>query len=611
MLLYKIISRSLITPRNPLAFSNNVRSFCVVYDKNFNYFRNRTEYKNSVVQLNSELNESKVGGPGFSFLLKDHNIQTEGYFSHLSQRENVMKLSATQVKDLLFLMANIKIDTSKYATILNYLDEKCALSAERWPLDLSFYVLDAWFIIWGPKMYHKHYYTAITSLWGRKINKCSKFNLILMLYFIGMSKVSPPFLMESIEDRMERFASDFSDEELAVACLSYFKTSKRINSDSLLRQSCLAAENFLSKNDRFNAISILKCLRLSKFYDEKLWGVTKDYTAKEIGTFNFVECTNFLAVFASQNVYDEALFNYIEDRGISTLKEEAIFTTNQESELGPKTHPAIRSRVKDIARFMWGLTSVGHSVKEPSLQYISDIIKERISSGDFESQFHVLIDCLQSFALASYYPQEILATVLTKSTLKKVYNSERAKPKYQLFFIQKSIQVEKPELQFDLRSIFNPIPKRLDREINERKGLKDIRNILSKTSIKNFKVCYLMPHIMIAGIIVGENIDLGNSTKKLGDDLRLFKKYIDEGIISKQAADIFYSCNVFTVIEILDPTMCVNGSEFPLGLMKAKIRQLKALNFKTVTLSTEQINQLMLKDVSKDCQSIEELIGLL
>lgn len=610
MFLHKVVSRCL-TARYSFTFSNNVRAFCLVYDKNFNYFRNRIEYKNSVVQLNSELNESKVAGPGFSFLLKDHNIQTEGYFSHLTQRENVMKLSATQVKELLFLMANIRIDTSKYATILNYLDEKCALSAERWPLDLSFYVLDAWFIIWGPKLYQKHYYTAITSLWGRKINKCSKFNLILMLYFIGMSKVSPPFLMESIEDRMERFVADFSDEELAVACLSYFKTSKRINSDSLLRQSCLAAENFLSKNDRFNAISILKCLRLSKFYDEKLWDVLKDYTVKEINTFNFVECTNFLAVFASQNVYDEALFNYIENRGILTLQEEAHLMANNESDLSPKTHPSIRSRVKDIARFMWGLTSVGHPVKEPSLQYISDIVKERISSGDFDSQSHVLIDCLQSFTLASYYPQEILATVLTKSTLKKVYNSDRAKPKYQLFFIQKSIQVEKPELQYDLRTIFNPIPKRLDRELNERKGLKDIKNILSKTSIKNFKVCYVMPHIMIAGIIVGENLDSTNSPKKLGNDLRLYKKYIDEGIISKQASDIFYSGNVFTVIEVLDPTMCAIGSESPLGLMKAKIRQLKALNFKTVTLSTKQIDTLMQKDISKDCQSIQGLIEFL
>ncbi|GBM43682.1 hypothetical protein AVEN_78044-1 [Araneus ventricosus] len=581
------------------------------YTKEEQQRRNKSEYKNSVINLDSDILQSKIAGPGCSFILKEHDIQTEDQFKHLIQRENVMKLSATEVKDLLFLMANIKIDTFKYNTILRYLDEKCALSVERWPLDLSFYVLDAWFIIWGPKVFRRHYYSAITSLWGRRLKKCSKSNLILMLYFIGMSKEAPPFLMEAIEDKMETFASDFSDEECAIACLSFFKTSKRMSSELLLKQSCQAAKNLLLKNDRFNVISILKCFRNSKYYDDALWTLLKEYTLKESYTFNFVECTNFLATFSTQNVYDYELFKSLEKHGILNLKTEKDSLTEEEFE-NLKTHPSLRSRIKDIARFLWALANVGHAMENTTVDFLLDNLKQRIDVGEFDKQIHILIDCLQSLSLTGYYPSNILSSVLQMSTLRKINYSYRSKPRYQLYFLQRSTQIEAPDVEIDMKNLFDPIPKNLETDIKERKGFGTLMKILSQTSIKDYKTCYLMPHIMISGIIFSIKTDKANlSQNGLVKNFKLYEKCFAEGIFTNKVKHLFGKDRDYICVEILDPTVCNYGGTEPTGLMKTKIRQLKKINIKVITLSVDEINKLASKNISKEFEDITKIIELL
>ncbi|XP_055949866.1 uncharacterized protein LOC129984110 [Argiope bruennichi] len=592
-------------------FTNSSKYYCSIHDKYFEYFRNKSEYKNSVINLDSDILQSKIAGPGCSFIVKDHDIQTEDQFKHLIQRESVMKLSATEVKDVLFLMANIKIDTSKYNTVLRYLDEKCALSVERWPLDLAFYVLDAWFIIWGPKMFRRHYYSAITSLWGRRMKKCSKSNLILMLYFIGMSKEAPPFLMETIEEKMETFASDFTDEEWAVACLSFFKTSKRMTSQLLLKKSCQAAKNLLLKNDRFNVISILKCFRNSKYYDDALWALLKEYTLKEHNTLNFVECTNFLATFSTQNIYNYELFKCLEIQGIMNLKTEKDSLTKEEYE-NLKTHPSLRSRVKDMARFLWALANVGHTMENKTVDFLIDNLKQRLDVGEFDKQIHILIDCLQSLSLAGYYPNNILSLVLKMSTLRKINYSNRSKPRYQLYFLQRSTQIEAPDVEIDMKNLFNPIPKKLETDIKEREGFSTFMSILNQTSIKDYKVCYLMPHIMISGIIFSMIPDEANSPKNdLVKNFKLYEKCFTEGIFLNQIKCLFGKDRNYICVEILDPTVCNYGSKEPTGLMKTKIRQLEKLNFKVITLSVDEINKLGSKNISKELEDITKLIELL
>ncbi|GIY29748.1 mediator complex subunit 9 [Caerostris extrusa] len=573
--------------------------------------QNRAEYKKLVVNWNIDLCQSKIAESEPSLIIKEHDIQMDEQLKHLTRRDNVMKLSAEEVKDSLLLIANLKtIDILKYNTIIRYLDEKCAISMERWPLDISFYIIDAWFIILGQKIFKQHTYAAILSIWTRRVNKCSKASLILMLYYVGMDKKAPPFLMEAIKNNMENYASDFSDEEWAITCVSFFKTSTPIHSNVLLKKCSQAAENLLLKDDYLNAISILKCLRLSKYYDSRLLGILKQYILKKNKTFNLVTCTNFLATFASQNEYDYELFSYLEGQGLASFQIEKD-SMNEEEYISIKTHPSIKSRVKDIARFLWAMTSVGHTLNTETVNFFTDSMRQRFEMGEFDKQIHILIDYSQSLALAGYYPYDILSSVLKMSTLKKINFLNKSKPRYQLYFVQRSTQIEAPEIEIDMRNLFNPIPKDVQKEIQERQGYDTILKILNQTSIKNYTCCYLIPHIMISGVFVSSKRKSELPKIDLVKKLKAYEKWIAEGIISKQVKHFFKTDYDYYSIEILDPNVCVNQSTELLGLMKTKIRQLNKININVIALSVDEINKLASSTIPKGCEDINELIALL
>lgn len=576
-----VIFKRIITNFQYNSFIQFIR--CYARDKHFTYFREKNEYKNSVIQLINK--EAKIASTNDSLLKNNKHAQTDTFFSHFIQRENVMKLSTVQLKDIMYFMANTKFDCTKYENTLAFIDEKCALSVDRWPLDLCLYILDAWFIILGPKVFRKHYYYAFTNLLNKKMKKCSKYNLILALYFIGISKRSPPFLMELITYKMEHFASDFIDEEWAIACLSFFKTSTKVDSDLLLKYCCKAAENLMFKNDNFNLISILKCLRLSDYVNLNLMTMLQEYIKKECKTFNFVECTNFLASFTSQNIYNFETYSYLENQGISALSAEAI--VDEFNEDIKRIHPSERSRVKDLARFLWGLAFVGHNINQKSTAFMVNLLNARLKAGEFESNLPALIDCVQSLILFGCYPLNIIEHVLSPISLQKISNIDKAKPKYQLYFINRSSYLESCLKEIKSIKFISNIPKNLEKDIAQRKSFQDLIEYLNANlKVKSFAYCYIMPHIMISGLFIATDHKEKKSDISVTSTLL---KYIKNGIISKTIEPLLHEGKLYTCIELLDPSVCVYGSIMPLGLMKTKIHHLKKLNINVITMSPEDV----------------------
>lgn len=555
------------------------------HDRYLEYFRNANGYQNSLMQINNDFVENKLILPEISSITKDKDMKIDEFLNDLMQREKVQKLSKAELKGTMYLMANSEIDSAKYELVLKHIDERCALNVDRWPLHLSLYMLDAWFSILGPKVFRNHYYCALTNLLNKKMKKCSKFDLILVLHFIGLSKHSPPFLMELIKYKMEQFAPQFSDEEWAAASLSFYKTSTKMDSNLLLQHCCKAAENLMLKNDRFHLISILKCFRLSEYLDSDLMSNLTKFIKREYTTFNFVECTNFLAAYATRNIYDFEIYKHLEDQGMALLlKEDSVVKFDKD--IG-KIHPSERIRVKDIGRFLWGLSFVAHDVNPKSISFLVDMINMRIESGEFELQMPVLIDCLQSLILLGHYPTNIIAYALHPNSLQKISNITKAKPKYQLYFIDRSAYLENCITEINKKKHFKNIPKNLEKEIFNRKGYQDLisyLNIYMKEDL--FRCCYIMPHIMISGIFVASNPKKTSSNNLITANLL---KLIEDGVISKSIQDILHEDKVYTAIELLDSSVCAEGSTRPLGLLKTKMHHLQKLNINVITLSPEEI----------------------
>lgn len=572
-------------------------------DRNFTFFRKNGNYKKCLLQLNNDFKEEKLIGPGVSFVVKEQGDQTDKILSHLVTRENVMKLPMLQLKDIMYLMANAKIDIVQHENILTYLDEKCAVSVDRWNLDFCLYILDAWLIILGPKAFRKHYYIALTNLLNKKLKNCSKYNFILTLYLIALSKKSPPFLKELVEYKIEKFIPDFTDEEMAVICLSFFKTSTKIDSELLLKQCSTVAENLVYKNDRFNLISILKYLRLSKYFDPNLINIIDDYIKKEYASFNFVECTNFLAFLATKNVYRFETYKCIENHGMYLLsKEDSEMEFNKKVE---KMHPSERVRVKDLARFLWGMSFVGHNIKEESVDFIIHMLNTRLNSAEFESHSPILIDCFQSLVLFGYYPTSIRDYVLNPSFFKKILNINKAKPKYQLYFISRSAYIENSVHDINSMKFMNNIPKSLEKDIVQREGFQELINYLNNHLGKDsFMYCYIMPHIMISGVFIALKPKENNSDRSITSKI---SKLIENGIISKCVEHILQKDKIYACIELLDESVCAYQSVMPLGLMKAKIRQLQKLGIDVITVTPEEVKDLT-KSGEHKCLKLQSLI---
>lgn len=579
------------------------RSSNSITDYNSKYFRNDVAYKASVVQLPGDLSECVISGTEFEYFF-DGDVKTEALFAYLKMRDNVMKLSTTQVKDLMCFIANLSTECD--LVVLKWLDEKCAVSVMKWPLDLTLYVLDAWYLILGHGAFKKYYFSAVLNALNRKVKGLTKNHVIQVLYFIGLAKLSPPFLMSCLESKLENLRSEISDVEWAIACVSFFRTSTKIKSELVLFKSCEVAKNLIKTNERFHLTSILKVLRQTRYCDTELIQMLEKYIAENYTEFNFVECSNFLAAFAAHNVYCGDIFNSIEKHSINLIfEDEKLLST---TEITATTHPSIHFRVKDLARLLWAMVAVGHCPEAQTLEAIVNCIRQRLDSGEYRKQPHILLDTLHSLAIVECYPPELLSNVLCSKFLEHLRKVGLDKPNYQFYFLYKSAQLESPESIVDrtldkkVSRLLSPIPKTVSKAKNDRSGFLELTGLLEAhlKGIKSFECCFVLPHFVIAGFLVKNLGNMTSHTEKLGATV----SKSSENSEPDGNNEMGYSC-----IEILDDTICVKDSTQQIGLMKAKIRQLKKLSYNVIELTPSEIAEVANLPSSKALEKIQSWVN--
>jgi len=152
----------------------------------------------------------------------------------------------------------------------------------------------------------------------------------------------------------------------------------------------------------------------------------------------------------------------------------------------------------------------------------------------------------------------------------------------------------------------NNIPKNLEKDILQRKGFKELIDYLNTQLEKDsFAYCYIMPHIMISGIVVAMKPKENNSCMFITSKM---SKLIENGVISKYVERILQKDKTYVCIELLDESVCVHQSVLPLGLMKAKIRQLQKLGIDVITVTPEEVKGLTKSSEQSDCLKLQSLI---
>lgn len=594
-----------------------VRSSSSANDYNFNYFRSDAAYKSSVVQLHEDINKCVVSGTEFEYYFEG-DVKAEALFRYLRLRENVMKLSNSQVKELMCFVANLNIECD--STVLRWLDEKCAVCVMKWPLDLTLYVLDAWYLILGHKTFKKYYFPAVLNALSRRMKGLTKNHVIQVLYFVGLSKFPPPFLMSCLESKLEKLRSEISDVEWAIACISFFKTSTKFKSEPVLAKSCEVAKNFMKTDERFHLTSVLKSLRQAQYYDKELIQMLESYIADNYEEFNFVECSNFLAFFAAQNIYCSDVFNLIEKHCVNLIFEDMKLLDI--TEITPTTHPAVHFRVKDLARLLWAMVAVGHCPEAVTLEAVLSCIRQRLDRGEYRKQPQVLVDTLHSLAIVECYPQELLSRVLCSRFLEQLWNVGLDKPNYQFYFLYKSAEVESPESIVDktvhrkVSRLLSPIPKSIKKQKSERAGFQELTSLLKAhlNGPKNIECCNVLPHFVIAGFRVTNSADVESGF--LSSQRERSEENVSDGLESSEPTgknhkivDSMKNKVECSCIEILDETVCVKDTIQPMGLMKAKVRQLHKLSYNVVEITPSKISELASLPSPEALKKIKSLVN--
>ena len=433
--------------------------------------------------------------------------------------------------------------------IKNSNDMMSEISSQELPLKIKLFVLDAFLVIRGSD--DKNTIIFFDSLRPQIIFELQKQNIFVLIYLLHLSSIIKTenrddfcFLITKIIERTEDWFLNKcpNDEQLcatdiAVLCHSLFRLKIKFKSNivSEILLNSVTEEIKANRLNKTHVLSIVKYMRFIESNDSKLVDAIKSFIEINFNKFSFTECAHYLAYFANLSLYEQNIFHLLADQ-----RSEPLLTTKSSE----KNINSIRS--KDLARFLWSVSSVNHKLNENTINSVVANI-ESLLKTDFISYPHFLIDCLKSLIILGIYPQKLLTESLnSRQFVKLISKSERNKVSKDLYFILESIAIERPNFKLERRTLIYSLAKELTHNIGQESKIRK-------------KLSYYLDFI--------------NSNQKCCEtELRpkLFYSLQHIGI----ASILFKGMS----LEVIDSTVDVNGSKHLNGLISTKIRQMTAKN---------------------------------
>lgn len=360
-------------------------------------------------------------------------------------------------------------------------------------------------------------------------------HLKILLYYANfyLNQDLHYFEIKFLEDYLAQSTSfdyEYDLYEFSTLLHSVFKLNLRLNEETLAR----FVDRFLKssyEDQQVQFYNFVKLMRQQKYFDARLMEQIKKILIENAEHLQSKVLINILTSFSSLAYYDEEVMKRIEQ----------VITTRNDL------------RFKDAAKYLWACASVSYDFNSnPTLlEFIIDKVK-RIKNNikPFEA-----VDAIKSLIMCDIYDFDIINTFLNDPEFKReLESSNRAKLASDLYFITKSVEIERPEqtLHYSLRHISIPISKDIVIELKLRKSYDHFIKFLEFNLDRKFTYEFVYPlsHINISSIFV---------------------TYFNRGVKKT------------ILIDIIDETNTLqNRSDKPKGLFKTKLRQMKAKGFKFV-----------------------------
>lgn len=383
------------------------------------------------------------------------------------------------------------------------------------------------------------FYEIATNKLSESLETLTKSELLQLIFFVGQQKKnskSQSILRKCIRLMNEQFIKELTAEEMCIICNSTFKTSTRINNKMFLDSvKAFINNNLYILKDPAIFISLVKTVRQNQCPDDNLLSTITCaiFFNRTLQYYDFTAMCHILALYADYMYYDENILMHFSIKCIDALKNSEL--------IHRKAHFTEQIRDKDIKRFLWSLSRLGHHLDANTIRTIViPKIIERIQKGALKDDVHSMVDLVLYLWMMNYQAIELLPYILLQNTINNIYESH----------LTKRLNILLTAIYFENRPVFRDYNMKMQRsstfdkeeQIRKRPILtrifSNLKVILPKTELSKFEFSCQIPYLEIVGIIG-------------------FKK------------NIYKAMN----IEILDEFTSLRNTESrPSGLMQMKLR---------------------------------------
>ncbi|XP_064619953.1 uncharacterized protein LOC135483221 [Lineus longissimus] len=313
--------------------------------------------------------------------------------------------------------------------LLSEIRKECAEKAENWSKGQLLFIMN-FFCIFNTKVVPGEIYSRLES----EVVNMTKEDVIQLLYFLSLFKSSDPGLLQELEDKLERIYRDFTDDELAVACLGFFRSQHLIRSEQIIGEMLDRLETNSPTMHEMGIVSLMKCVNYSLSRDVGLQdglrtsfrNIMKNLYPR-LEEFDNSTCMNLFRLCHSLRMMDHNLIDAMCQRAIKTG-------------LG-------QWRLKDISFFLFRCASFQAMLAEKDWFYA--IFVKELESSDRRAEFmhfpRCLLQALTGLAYVEIYPYDLINECLSPSYRKLLLEKSNVDPLRELIVLDQAMEIECPD----------------------------------------------------------------------------------------------------------------------------------------------------------------------
>lgn len=451
---------------------------------------------------------------------------------------------------------NTRVPPNNVLSCINLIEREICSKIDMMTPKEMFNILYAYmFVIPGFTSQLKFYEQSVMKL-SNTIDDLSKEHLIQYTFYLGLSKQNNPELTNVLKNILliisDKHLNDLTIEELCIITNAAFKMSVKINTIDLLNHiSKTLIEGLKQKKlDIPSIITLLKSLRISRYFSSELFKALSEFIDNEASNLRVTAISHILPYYADNYYMDEHIINILTTRFLQDL-------TNESSEM--RLFETNNVRGKDLARFLWALSYLGWSVDHKTHEELENIVLNKFNAGDYKNNTDDLFNLALSFCTLNYIPKRLLRLITESKIIKMKPNTARAEERRALLcsilnIEHKNLFEEAPELV----SYWNFIKNKHTEPLTT--GRENLQKVLHVA---------LTPDVGLTDLKLGCQIDFLNTP----------------GITATTAS----GKKIF--IEVLDDSICLKNTQSePNGIMKLKLRLLDQIsNNSTILVSKQNI----------------------